>query len=102
MSKFYTMFKKSHPDCGVPVLKKSGATLKRLMLVTMMMSVVLAFPAFAAEGDFDVVTTLTASFESMAKTMLGTIAAVLPIALSVLSAYICIQFGIKFFKKFAK
>lgn len=61
-----------------------------------------AFPALAAEGDFDVTTTLASSFQGMATTILATIAATLPVVMSVMSAYICINFGIRFFRKFVK
>lgn len=67
---------------------------------TGLMTVAMAFPAHAA--GFDVTTELTTAFEGMASTMLGTISAVLPVVMSVMSAYICINFGIKFFRKFAK
>ena len=42
------------------------------------------------------------SVSSMANTMLATIAATLPVVMSVMSAYICINYGIKFFRRFAK
>ena len=61
-----------------------------------------AFPALAAEGDFNVTTELTTAFQGMATTILGTISATLPVVMSVMSAYICINFGIRFFRRFVK
>lgn len=46
--------------------------------------------------------TLTTSFKSMADTMISTVTATLPVVMSVMSAYLCINFGIRFFKRFAK
>ena len=46
--------------------------------------------------------TLTTSFQSMADTMISTVTATLPVVMSVMSAYLCINFGIRFFKRFAK
>ena len=60
--------------------------------------------AFAAEGDVstdrDVAASLATSFQAMADTMIDTIFAVLPVVLSIMSAYLCIKFGISFFRKF--
>ena len=75
----------------------------RLLLTTAALTSASAFQALAAEGaSFDVTTELSTSFQGMADTMLKTISASLPVVMSVMSAYICINFGIKFFKRFAK
>lgn len=75
----------------------------RLMLMTCLVMALGAFPAFAAEGDaVDIVGMLTTSFQGTATSMLATITAVMPIVMSVISAYIIIRFGIKFFMRFAK
>ena len=67
-------------------------------------SLALPMMSYAADGDnaLDVTQALTTSFSSMANTMLATIAATLPVVMSVMSAYICINYGIKFFRRFAK
>lgn len=63
-----------------------------------------AITVFAAEGDVtsdrDVAASLATSFQAMADTMIDTIFAVLPVVLSIMSAYLCIKFGISFFRKF--
>ena len=76
----------------------------RLVAVSAMMCLLMSMTAFAAEvdGGLDVAATLSTSFQKMADQMLATITAVLPVVLSVMAAMICIQFGIKFFKKFTK
>lgn len=75
----------------------------RLMVMTGLMMALMAFPAMAAEGDaVDIVGMLTTSFQGTATSMLATITAVMPIVMSVISAYIIIRFGIKFFTRFAK
>ena len=65
-----------------------------------------ALPMVAfAEGQDNAATiqsTLTTSFQSMADTMISTVTATLPVVMSVMSAYLCINFGIRFFKRFAK
>lgn len=66
-----------------------------------------AYPlmAHAAESgvsSFDPTAVLVSSFENMATTILATIAATLPVVMSVMSAYICISFGMRFFRKFVK
>lgn len=66
-----------------------------------------ALPMVAfAEGSTDnaatIQSTLTTSFQSMADTMISTVTATLPVVMSVMSAYLCINFGIRFFKRFAK
>ena len=60
--------------------------------------------AFAEGGDnaATIQSTLTTSFQSMADTMISTVTATLPVVMSVMSAYLCINFGIRFFKRFAK
>lgn len=89
-------------------IQKSGESTSRknrmrLLLTTTALTCAGAFQALAAEGAaFDVTTELTSSFQGMATTMLATISASLPVVMSVMSAYICINFGIKFFKRFAK
>lgn len=67
-------------------------------------SLALSIMSYAADGDntLDVTQALTTSFSSMANTMLATISATLPVVMSVMSAYLCIQYGIKFFRRFAK
>lgn len=72
-------------------------------LVASALVVVSPITALAAETSaFDVTTELTTSFQGMANTMLSTISATLPVVMSVMAAYLCINFGIKFFKRFAK
>ncbi len=66
-------------------------------------SLALPMVSFAADDTtLDVTSALTTSFQSMANTMLATIAASLPVVMSVMSAYLCINYGIRFFKHFAK
>lgn len=75
----------------------------RYVILPAVVTAASAFPAFAAEdSSFDVTTVLASSFQSMATTILGTISATLPVVMSVMSAYICINFGIRFFRKFVK
>lgn len=75
----------------------------RMLLMVSAFTCMFAFQALAVESAaFDVTTELTTSFQGMASTMLDTISAVLPVVMSVMSAYLCINFGIKFFKRFAK
>lgn len=76
----------------------------RLFAVSAMMCMLMSMTAFASEvdGGLDVAATLSTSFQKMADQMLATITAVLPVVLSVMAAMICIQFGIKFFKRFTK
>lgn len=54
------------------------------------------------ENAATIQSTLTTSFQSMADTMISTVTATLPVVMSVMSAYLCINFGIRFFKRFAK
>lgn len=79
---------------------------KMIMCAPVAAATSLALPmmSFASEGEtsLDVTQALSTSFSSMANTMLATIAATLPVVMSVMSAYICINYGIKFFKRFAK
>ena len=67
------------------------------------MSAGMSLTALAAEGDTastaNVAENLSTSFQTMANTMIDTIFAVLPVVLSVMSAYLCIKFGIGFFQK---
>lgn len=88
---------------------KSFVTEKKAMvmcaLVAVATSLALPMVSFASEADgsaIDVTTTLTSSFQSMADTMLKTVSATLPVVMSVMSAYLCINYGIKFFRRFAK
>lgn len=76
----------------------------RIMVMTVLMMALMAFPAFAAEGEgsVDIVGMLTTSFQGTATSMLATITATMPVVMSVISAYIIIRFGIKFFMRFAK
>lgn len=59
-----------------------------------------AFPALAAEVD--IAAKMAESFQATADTMIATIFAALPVVMSVMSAYLCINFGLKFFKRTAK
>lgn len=61
-----------------------------------------AVPVFAAEGDVDVTGMLTTAFTSVQTTMMGTIAAIVPIALVVVGAVMAVRFGVKFFRGLAK
>lgn len=87
---------------------KSFVAEKKMVLcapVAVATSLALPMISFASEGDgntLDVTNALTTSFTSMANTMLATISATLPVVMSVMSAYLCIQYGIKFFRRFAK
>ena len=88
---------------------KTIAVEKKNMLmcapVAVATSMALPIVSFAAEGgdtSLDVTNALQTSFQSMANTMLATIAATLPVVMSVMSAYLCINYGIKFFKKFSQ
>lgn len=74
----------------------------RYVVMPAVVTAATAFPVFAAEGDFDVTAALVTSFQGMATTILATITATLPVVMSVMSAYICINFGIRFFRKFVK
>ena len=76
----------------------------RYVVTAAVVTAATAFPALAAEADgsFDVTSALVTSFQGMATTILGTITATLPVVMSVMSAYICINFGIRFFRKFVK
>lgn len=76
-----------------------------LMCAPVAVATSMALPIVSFAGDetsLDVTNALQTSFQSMANTMLATIAATLPVVMSVMSAYLCIQYGIKFFKKFSQ
>lgn len=89
---------------------KSFVSEKRAVImcapVAVATSLALPMMSYASEVDsstsLDVTQALSTSFSSMANTMLATIAATLPVVMSVMSAYICINYGIKFFRRFAK
>lgn len=87
-------------------VKSFVAEKKMVMCAPVALATSLALPimSYASEGDntLDVTQALTTSFSSMANTMLATISATLPVVMSVMSAYLCIQYGIKFFRRFAK
>lgn len=89
---------------GSPARFRGMLAKSRYVVMPAVLTAACAFPALAAEGDasFDVTATLVSSFQTMATTMLGTIAATLPVVMSIMSAYLCINFGIRFFKRFAK
>ena len=76
----------------------------RLLLLTALFSCLLAMLAFASDAGspVDVTGELVKSFQSMADTMIATTFATVPVVMSVVSALLCIQFGIRFFKRFAK
>ena len=78
----------------------------RLLLLTALFSCLLAMLAFVSDAGtgspVDVTGELVKSFQSMADTMIATIFATVPVVMSVVSALLCIQFGIRFFKRFAK
>lgn len=78
----------------------------RLLLLTALFSCLLAMLAFASDAgtgsSVDITGELVKSFQSMADTMIATIFATVPVVMSVVSALLCIQFGIRFFKRFAK
>lgn len=64
-----------------------------------------SFPVYAAEGDlvaFDPSQALLSGFTSTANSIMATITACLPVVMSIMSAYVCIRFGIKFFLRFVK
>lgn len=78
-----------------------------MSLTVASMSCLMAMLSFASDagggsGGVDVSAALSTSLGETADTMIQTIFAVLPVVLSVFSAYLCINFGMKFFKKFIK
>jgi hypothetical protein len=87
----------------VKEMAQNVALKSRYAVTVAALSCAAALPALADDGasTTDVTTVLTNSFQSTADTMLKTIFATLPVVMSVVSAYICIKFGINFFKKFA-
>lgn len=87
---------------------KDFFTNKKVQLTGLTTAAMMAMPTISAlasgggGSSVDVSGTLATSFQSMADTMLSTITATLPVVMSVMSAYLCINFGIRFFKRFAK
>jgi len=74
--------------------------IKKYMAVVLALSVVLALGcvfACAAEGDPDFSATITASFQTMVTNLLSMLAAILPIALSLISATLIVAKGIVWF-----
>lgn len=69
---------------------------------------VYALPAYASESpsgglnSFDPSAELLSGFTATANTVLATMTACLPVIMSVMSAYICIRFGLRFFQKFVR
>lgn len=79
----------------------------RMLLMAAGMSCTAAMLSFASDasggggaGSVDVGAALTTSLGETADTIIQTVFAVLPVVLSVFSAYLCINYGLKFFKKF--
>jgi hypothetical protein len=88
----------------VKEMAQNVALKSRYAVTVAALSCAAALPALAAEegaSTTDVTTVLTSSFQDCADTMLKTIFATLPVVMSVMSAYLCIRFGINFFKKFS-
>lgn len=82
--------------------KKNMVMCAPVAVATSLALPIVSFASEAGAGAIDVTATLTSSFQSMANTMLATVSATLPVVMSVMSAYLCINYGIKFFKRFAK
>lgn len=89
------------PNGALSKRRRMRHTLRLMMMVSIMV-IAFAVPAFASDATPDVATTLAASFTTMADTMVKTVFAALPAIMSVLSTFLCIQFGFKFFRKFTK
>ncbi len=85
-------------------LKKASARAKMLTAAAGI-SCMAALSSFAAEtgsGGTDISSVLTSSFQSTAETITGTVTSALPVIMSIVGLGVCIQFGIRFFKRFAK
>ena len=70
-----------------------------LPVVTAGVTVVSAFPAFAAGEVVDANAIVTQAATSMQSDMMSTITTVSPLALTVIGAVIAIRFGVNFFCK---
>lgn len=81
--------------------KKAMVACTSLTVATSVALPIVSFAQEASDTSLDVTNALSTSFQSMANTMLATISATLPVVMSVMSAYLCIQYGIKFFRRFA-
>lgn len=83
---------------------KNVVGMRRARYFTMgtLMAALLSFGAFAAEGDFNLATTMSAAVQTCVNDILGMIAAVLPIGITVLAVSVGIAYGTKFIKKIMK
>lgn len=86
---------------GMPLGKRK---VLRLLVMAAMMSCMFAMYAFAADEivSFDPSTVMVSSFTTMGNSIIAMITAVLPIVMSIMSAFICIRYGMKFFNRFVK
>ena len=86
-------------------VKKASARAKMLTAAAGI-SCMAALSSFAADasgsGSADISSVLTSSFQSTAETITGTVTSALPVIMSIVGLGVCIQFGIRFFKRFAK
>lgn len=80
-------------------MKKLGHKAKTLLMSALVV-MAMAVPAFAAEGDLN--SALTTGLTSASSSIMGTLATVLPIALGILAAIFGVKYGIRFFKQIAK
>jgi len=73
--------------------------LKKVMVVTAIMSIVSATAVVASADTFNVTTTMSTAFQTLVTDLLSMLAAILPIGLTVLGASVAIAFGIKWFRR---
>lgn len=74
----------------------------RYAVVGSMMSAMMMCSAFAAEGDFDLSTTMTTSVQQIVNDLLKMIAAVVPVTVTLMGAAIGVTYGIKFIQRIIK
>lgn len=77
---------------------KQGKLIKVILLCAVVVSV-LTVGAMAADETSAVVTTMTASFQTIVSDCMSAITGILPVALPLLGLSVAIMFGIKWFKK---
>ena len=74
--------------------------LKKVMVVTVIMSMISATAVVASANDsFNVTDVMSSAFTSLVADLLAMLGAILPIGLTVLGASVAIAFGIKWFRK---
>lgn len=71
----------------------------RILAPSMFMMSLMVCGAFAAEGDFDLATTMTTTVTKIVADLLAMIAGVLPVTVTLIAASIGITYAIKFIKK---